>query len=155
MIGMLLGPALAGFLVGAFGTRPPLLIDAVTYLAIAVAGLLLRTRATRRRLPRPAADGAAPPAPWRLRAIGSARHLSLALAAVVAGVGGVNVIEVFFIRETLGASATVFGLVAACLDGRDAGRRVVFAEVAPAVRRRRRPGPRHAGAARRRLRGGR
>jgi hypothetical protein len=35
------------------------------------------------------------------------------LAACVAGVGAVNVVEVFFIRETLGGSATVFGLVAA------------------------------------------
>jgi MFS family permease len=37
----------------------------------------------------------------------------LAVAGVIAGVAGVNVIEVFFVRETLGASPTAYGLVSA------------------------------------------
>jgi MFS family permease len=36
-----------------------------------------------------------------------------ALAAVVAGVNAINVFEVFFVRDTLGASTTMFGFVAA------------------------------------------
>lgn len=36
----------------------------------------------------------------------------VAVAAVVGGVGAINVVEVFFVRETLGASATMYGLVA-------------------------------------------
>ncbi|MET7673174.1 MFS transporter [Micromonospora luteifusca] len=43
-LGALGGPVLAGLLVGQFGTRVPLLLDAATYLALVVAGLLLRTR---------------------------------------------------------------------------------------------------------------
>ncbi|MDG4821631.1 MFS transporter [Asanoa sp. WMMD1127] len=110
MIGTLLGPAAAGFLVGAFGTRPPLLIDAATYLAVAVAGLLLRTR---RGGVTAAAATAMPETPWRLRGDGLLLATFLAFGAVVAGVGGVNVIEVFFVRETLGASTSAFGLVTA------------------------------------------
>ena len=86
----------------------------LTYLAIAVAGLLLRTRR--------GGGGAAAPGRRRRgagRTVAAARATrccspwSLAFGAVVAGVGGVNVIEVFFIRETLGASATAYGLVTA------------------------------------------
>src|SRR5204862_400468 len=43
-VGMLLAPALGGLLVGQFGLRVPLLIDAATYLAVTVAGVLIRTR---------------------------------------------------------------------------------------------------------------
>lgn len=43
-LGILAGPALAGLLVGEFGQRLPLLIDAGSYLALVAAGLLLRTR---------------------------------------------------------------------------------------------------------------
>ena len=48
-LGALGGPVLAGLLVGQFGTRVPLLLDAATYLALVVAGLLLRTRRGGRR----------------------------------------------------------------------------------------------------------
>ena len=62
-LGALAGPALAGLLVGQFGTRVPLLLDAVSYLALVAAGLLLRTRrggrpARRRRAGRRAARAA-------------------------------------------------------------------------------------------------
>ncbi|HEX7747066.1 MAG TPA: MFS transporter, partial [Micromonosporaceae bacterium] len=36
-----------------------------------------------------------------------------AIAGVVAGVGAINVLEVFFVRDTLGASTTAFGVVTA------------------------------------------
>ncbi|SCL58136.1 Predicted arabinose efflux permease, MFS family [Micromonospora citrea] len=111
-LGTLAGPALAGLLVGGFGTRPPLLVAAGTYLALVAAGLLIRTRrGGRRSAPAVAVGAAAAPPAWRLR------HdpLLLAMVASVAGVfgavGAINVIEVFFIRETLGSSTTVYGLV--------------------------------------------
>jgi MFS family permease len=139
-VGMLVAPALAGLLVGNFGTRLPLLLDAVSYLALIAAGLLLRTRrGGRRRTPgtapsvvggtsaavgsgagRDPAGPASPATPgglgpavgaWRLRRDPLLWTMVLAVAATVAGVGAVNVIEVFYIRETLHASTTVFGLV--------------------------------------------
>jgi MFS family permease len=42
--GMMLAPALGGLLMGRFGLRVPLLADAGSYLAIAAAGRLIRTR---------------------------------------------------------------------------------------------------------------
>ncbi|WP_089154562.1 MFS transporter [Micromonospora sp. NBS 11-29] len=109
-LGALAGPALAGLLVGQFGTRVPLLIDAVSYLALVVAGLLIRTRRGGRGTA--AADVAAASAPaWRLRQDPLLVAMVGSVAAVVGAVGAINVIEVFFIRETLGSSTTVYGLV--------------------------------------------
>lgn len=120
-VGMLLAPALAGLLVGGFGVRLPLLLDAASYSALIAAGLLLRTRRGGRRpaepLPgatAPAPAGAGPPVvAWQLRRDPLLWSMVLAIAATVAGVGAVNVVEVFYIRETLHASMTVFGLVSA------------------------------------------
>ncbi|MGW5558841.1 MFS transporter [Micromonospora sp. NPDC003944] len=135
-LGALGGPVLAGLLVGQFGVRVPLLLDAVTYLALVVAGLLLRTRRGGRR---PAAarsvagsDAAASPAAgsspavlgavaspggteasWRLRRDPVMLVMVVSTAVVIAAIGGINVIEVFFIRETLGGSPTTYGLVSA------------------------------------------
>jgi MFS family permease len=105
-IGMLVAPALAGVLVGQSGSRLPLLIDAASYLALVVAGLLIHTRR------RGAEQKTVETQPWRVRDDRSLTVIIGALAAVVAGVGAVNVFEVFFIRDTLGASTTMFGLVA-------------------------------------------
>ncbi|MET8249887.1 MFS transporter [Micromonospora sp. NPDC005197] len=133
-LGALGGPVLAGLLVGQFGTRVPLLVDAATYLALVVAGLLLRTRRGGRR---PTADQAgradqAGPAEqvrvggqgsrvnpggtgqgWRLRRDPLMLVMVVSTAVVIAAIGGINVIEVFFIRETLKGSATTYGLVGA------------------------------------------
>ncbi|MGW9192258.1 MFS transporter [Micromonospora chersina] len=110
-LGALAGPALAGLLVGQFGTRVPLLVDAVSYLALVAAGLLIRTRRGGRRPTVPAAGAAAPTPAWRFRGDPLLLVMVGSLAAVVAAVGAINVIEVFFIRETLHSSTTVYGLV--------------------------------------------
>ncbi|MCF0094606.1 hypothetical protein B0E54_03458 [Micromonospora sp. MH99] len=191
-LGALGGPVLAGLLVGQFGTRVPLLVDAATYLALVAAGLLLRTRRGGRRTaagptapvptaaagPRAAGPSAAGPAAaepcaaeptaagsgtptigpeaqagpteagptearptaggsagavptgagpsvaglpaaggttegWRLRLDPLMLVMVASTAVVIAAVGGINVIEVFFIRETLNGSATTYGLVGA------------------------------------------
>ncbi|MBQ1026285.1 MFS transporter [Micromonospora sp. C95] len=121
MLGVLTGPAMAGFLVGGFGSRVPLLIAASGYLPLVVAGLLVRTR-------RGGARGAAMPGGpsvgaavadrdvkaargWRLRRDPLLVAMVATLAGVIAAVGAINVIEVFYVRETLGASASVYGLV--------------------------------------------
>lgn len=106
-IGGLAGPALAGLLVGTAGPRPALLLDAVSYLALVAAGLLIRTR--RRAQP----SASSPVVPWRLRDDRTLTTLFVALFVVIAGVSAINVFEIFFVRDTLGASATVYGLVTA------------------------------------------
>ena len=108
-LGALAGPALAGLLVGQFGTQVPLLVDAVSYLALVVAALLIRTRRGGRAT---AAAGVAVATPaWRLRRDPMLLVMVGSVAAVVGAVGAINVIEVFFIRETLNSSTTVYGLV--------------------------------------------
>ncbi|MEE6305310.1 MFS transporter [Plantactinospora veratri] len=114
-VGMLVAPALAGLLVGQFGARVPLLLDAGSYLALIAAGLLLRTRRGGRRATGPAGGvtpASAAPA-WRLRRDPLLWTMVAAIAATVAGVGAVNVIEVFYVRETLRSSTTMFGLISA------------------------------------------
>jgi MFS family permease len=112
MIGLLAGPALAGLLVGQFGVRLPLLVDAASYLFLVLAGLVLRTRRGGTAGAQPAGGKPAVVA-WRLRYDRLVLAMTVAITAVVAGVGAINVIEVFFVRETLGASTTAFGFVAA------------------------------------------
>ncbi|MEU4419471.1 MFS transporter [Actinoplanes sp. NPDC024001] len=107
LVGMLIAPALAGVLVGQMGARVPLLLDAASYLALVAVGLLIRTR--RGNKPAPQVDDVT----FRLRADRELMVMTVAVAAVVAGVNAINVFEVFFIRETLGASTTVYGFVMA------------------------------------------
>ncbi|MFG2079440.1 MFS transporter [Micromonospora tulbaghiae] len=108
-LGALAGPALAGLLVGQFGTRVPLLLGAISYLSLVAAGLLVRTRRGGRRATAGVTTAVAPP--WRLGRDPLLTVMVGSVAAVIGAVGAVNVIEVFFIRETLGSSATVYGLV--------------------------------------------
>jgi MFS family permease len=115
-LGALAGPALAGVLVGQFGARPPLLLDAASYLVLVVAGLLIRTRrgGVRRPTPAPGARttaAATTAAHWELRRDPLLAAMVASVAVVVGAVGAINVVEVFFIRETLGSSTTVYGIV--------------------------------------------
>ncbi|MEV4479779.1 MFS transporter [Micromonospora coxensis] len=113
-VGALAGPVLAGLLVGQYGTRVPLLLDAASYLALVAAGLLLRTRRGGRRPAAGEAGATAVPTPvWTLRRDPLMLAMVVTTAAVITAVGGINVVEVFFIRETLDSSATVYGLVGA------------------------------------------
>jgi MFS family permease len=120
-VGMLVAPVLAGVLAGQYGLRVPLLVDAVSYLALAAAALAIRTRrggrvrsgATHR------SPGAHPPAstagdtggPWRLRRDRLLATQLVLIGAVVAAVSAIDVAEVFFIRGTLHASATMYGVI--------------------------------------------
>ncbi|WP_083672512.1 MFS transporter [Micromonospora sp. CB01531] len=113
-LGALAGPALAGVLVGGFGTRLPLLLDAASYLALVAAALLIRTRRGGSRRPAPATapgTSAAPAVAWRLRSDPMLVAMIVTIAGVIAAVGAINVVEVFFIRETLHSSTTMYGLV--------------------------------------------
>jgi MFS family permease len=117
-VGIMIAPALGGVLTGQFGLRVPLLADAVSYLAIAAAGQLIRTRRGRRtraaaRLPTPAIPGRG----WRLREDALLRPAFVLVGAILAAVSLVNVVEVFFIRQDLHSTATVFGLLSATWIG--------------------------------------
>jgi MFS family permease len=106
----------------------PLLADAASYLAIAAAGRLIRTRRGGR--PQARARSAAAPAPpsgttaqsgpearWRVRRDPLLRSAVILVGAVLAAVSLVNVAEVFFIRQDLHATASTFGLLSTAWVG--------------------------------------
>lgn len=100
-------PVIAGLLTGWYGARLPLLVDAASFTAVALAALTIRTR--RGGATGPAAD---PRGGW---AIVRADRLLLPLVGMLSVfvlLGGmVNVVEVFLVRETLHASATWYGVL--------------------------------------------
>jgi len=125
-MGMLAAPALGGVLVGAFGSRVPLLIDAATYLAIPVAGLVIRTRRGGRFRDPVAVESLGASADgrkrdrqqvFRLRSDALMWPLFVMVGAVIGAISAVNVVDVFFVRDTLRSSATVYGLVSAVWIG--------------------------------------
>lgn len=108
--GMIAGPVLAGSIAAGVGTKVALLVDAVTFVVIAIAALLLRVR-------RPVAEarGADDQAREGFRVIRRDRVLVAAFAvigAVILFAAMDNVAEVFFARRTLGAGAWGYGLLA-------------------------------------------
>ncbi len=112
-LGSLLAPVLGGLLFGTFGLRVPLLVDAASFLAIAALGLVLRTRRNGEPGARTAAGDAAPAADWRLRGDPLLFPLIALAGAVIALVSAVNVVDVFFVRGELHATATEYGLISA------------------------------------------
>jgi MFS family permease len=118
VIGMMAGPPLAGLLVGEYGLRAPLLLDGLTFLGISAAGLLIGTR----RRPAPAAPAGTPepggPAPdWSLWRDGLLMPMVVMVALVIAVTSGANVVDVFFVRGTLHASTTMYGVIGGVWTG--------------------------------------
>jgi MFS family permease len=101
-------PALGGLLYAGYGTRVPLLLDAVSFLAVVAAALTIRTRRAVTNT-RGKHGGLA-----IVRADALLAPLVLMLALFVLLGSMVNVVDVFLIRGTLHASATWYGLAGAC-----------------------------------------
>jgi MFS family permease len=108
VIGPMGGPPVAGFAY-LYGVDPTMRWAAIGFVSTIVLGLVLRTR----RSDRVTSGGAAWRAEPRMPLDGLLKVTFLGTAAVVATVSVVNVVEVFFVRETLGASPKVFGVVTA------------------------------------------
>jgi MFS family permease len=113
LFGSLLGPILGGLLVGAFGARVPLLIDAVTFLAVPLSGLVIRTRRRGGISNVPAEPQPASSTTWTVWRDPLIRPLLLLLAAVIAALTAVNVVDVFFVRQTLHGSPAIYGSLSA------------------------------------------
>ena len=109
----IVAPALSGLLVGQFGARVPLLVDACAYLLVTAVALLI---VTRRSIVR-SADGPRPRGGLAIvRADGVLRPLFVLLALFVLLGCMVNVVEVFLVRETLHASTTWYGIAGAAFS---------------------------------------
>lgn len=140
--GLLGGAALGGLLIGATSVRTALLLDAATFAVMAAA---VGSMHTRRVLGHAAA--AAGRARWTgfglLRREPALRVAVVGLAAAIFASILVNVAEVFFILQDIGAGPAVYGLVTACWPaagvvvgvaaGRLVGDRQLLAALAAAV----------------------
>lgn len=119
--GMIAGPVLAGSLAAGVGTRAALLVDAGTFVVIAVAAALMRVR--RAVVEETRAEESA--ARKGFRVIRGDRVLVVAFAvigAVILFAAMDNVAEIFFATETLGAGDWGYGVLAsAWLVGMVAG----------------------------------
>jgi MFS family permease len=105
-------PATAGLATAWLGYGAPLLLDAATFVVLAAAGMLIHASRGRDR-----SDASAGPAPasFSLRSDALLWPLILGMCALVLVGEVTNVVEVFLVRGTLGASPAVFGLVGALL----------------------------------------
>jgi MFS family permease len=109
----IIAPAISGLLVGQFGARVPLLLDAGSYVVVALMALAIATR----RTVAARTDGAAPRGGLSIvRSDGVLRPLFILLALFVLLGCMVNVVEVFLVRETLHASVTWYGIVGAAFS---------------------------------------
>ncbi|WP_458244637.1 MFS transporter [Streptomyces sp. MAI_2237] len=114
MAGMVAAPGIAGFLIGRFGVTVPLLIDALSFAAVVAGGLLIRTRLHKGRDAAAAKGGADADKPVTPYKVTSDRFLTAVLilsGAVMAAASIINVLIVFYVRETFGASEETFGLI--------------------------------------------
>jgi MFS family permease len=115
----ILGAAMAGVLVGTHGTSTALWVDFATFGAVLVAAGLVRTRRggrhTSERVDAPVPTGR-PRTFDGLRILKRDRLIWLIFGWTIPFIivlEGVNVVEVFLIRDDLGASATTFGVLQA------------------------------------------
>lgn len=113
-IGVMAGPALAGVLVGGFGTDAAMFVNAGCALATVAAGYLITTRRGGRHATGITTDGTpgtTAARPWRMADDGVVRMLILGIALVIGLVSALNVVEVFFVVESFGADETQFGII--------------------------------------------
>ena len=111
VVGNLAGPIVGGLLTGAFGSRAPLIVDAISFLAVAGGVFLIRTR---RNLSRESTQARTAISGARLLWQDSIlRAVVLAMTAFVLAAGAVNIAEVFLIKDALHASDLVYGVVSA------------------------------------------
>jgi MFS family permease len=102
-------PAISGLLVGAYGARVPLLIDAATFIVVTGAAFLMHGR----RVPQASAD-APMQGGWSIVRRSPLLRTTVAALGLFIVLGSmVNVVEVFLIRSTLHASTVWYGLVGA------------------------------------------
>lgn len=109
LLAVVAAPAAAGLAVGRLGFGAPMLVDAATFAVLGAAALAVRAR----RAPKSSHEDAETPVSFSLRSDPLLGPLVAGICLLVLVGGITNVVEVFLIRGTLGASATVFGLVAA------------------------------------------
>lgn len=120
MIGGVAGLALGAAATGPLGTTAVVLLDAATFALLGTGAVLIRARrGGRLSVVRPDGPGfGGPPGAVRGGAPAQPRAMSwlatASYATVMLLVATTNVAQVFFVRDTLGADDTSYGLVSGC-----------------------------------------
>src|SRR5688572_14700170 len=137
-IGMMAGPALAGFLVGGIGPHATVRVAAAGFVVTVVAAFAIRTRRGGRSAAAPVSPtvggptgftdeqnqpdrtvgaavispaAAASTADWTLRTDPLLRACIWSLAGVITAASAVNVVLVFFVMGTLGSPPEAYGVI--------------------------------------------
>lgn len=109
--GMMIGPALAGFLVYGLDVRPTLQLAALGFLGTIVAAFLLKTRRGGQAVTAEQSTADAGKVEWTLGGDRLLWSATWGLTACIAAIAAVNVVLVFFIIRTLGSTEQVYGIV--------------------------------------------
>ncbi|MGW6058569.1 MFS transporter [Streptomyces sp. NPDC055189] len=113
MTGMVVAPGIAGFLTAHFGVNVSLLIDAATFGIVVLGALTIRTRLHKKDPAKKAGAGAekaAGPA-YRVSTDRFLRSVLVISGVVMAAASIINVLIVFYVRDTFHASEETYGLV--------------------------------------------
>ncbi|MEV8047740.1 MFS transporter, partial [Streptomyces griseoluteus] len=113
MAGMVLAPGIAGFLTAHFGVRVSLLLDAASFAVVVAGALTIRTR-LHHTAPAAPTPGAVPKAAEPAYRVSGDRFLRSILAVsgvVMAAASIINVLIVFYVRDTFGGSEETYGLI--------------------------------------------
>ncbi|MFJ8733878.1 MFS transporter [Streptomyces bauhiniae] len=112
MAGMVIAPGVAGFLTAHFGVRLSLLLDAVSFAVVVAGALSIRTR-LHHTTPATASGttaGQAGPA-YRVSSDRFLRSILAVSGVVMAAASIINVLIVFYVRDTFGGSEETYGLI--------------------------------------------
>ncbi len=141
-IGMMAGPALAGFLVGSIGPQSTVRYATIAGLATVVAAFAIRTRRGGRAVTAPAAPATDTTASttvdssgrWRLSWDRLLWTSAWGLTAVTGVVAAVNVVIVFFVMGTLHSTPELYGFIdASWMVGMLVGAWLVGLSIRPAT----------------------
>lgn len=113
LIGMAAGPASAGFVIAHHGSGTALIAAACGAGLAALLACDIRTRRGGVRATEPE-HRESRRQPWTLRADRLLLVMVIGTGAAVAALAAINVLEVFLVRETYGASESTYGLINAC-----------------------------------------
>jgi MFS family permease len=114
MAGMVVAPGIAGFLTAQFGVRVSLALDAASFVVVAAGGIAIKTRLHKNRSKATASaagTATAQPSAYQVRSDRFLRSMLLISGAVMAAASIINVLIVFYVRDTFHASAETYGLI--------------------------------------------
>jgi MFS family permease len=113
MAGMVVAPGIAGFLTAHFGVRISLLLDAASFGIVVLGALAIRTRLHHNTATTAAgAGGKKDDAPvYRVSTDRFLRSMLTVSGVVMAAASIINVLIVFYVRDTFGGSEEMYGLI--------------------------------------------